>query len=125
MPENVAELTPEEKLRQLAPPVLHSNPQPVADDDPLMAEIRRQAAEQFPDIIVPSAQASDAKLSSDKTTVTSDLQSRLAAVGQLSNVAQSLLQLSSELRASGKAAEADKIDLQAQQLQTTIREMLQ
>jgi hypothetical protein len=125
-PENDAELSPQEKLLRLAPPVLQNNPQPVAEDDPLMAEIRKQLADKFPVLsVVPTSQDSGVTLPPNQPTGLSQQQSRLIAVGQLSTAASGLLQLSSELRESGNSAEADKLVLQAQQLQTTIRELMQ
>jgi response regulator RpfG family c-di-GMP phosphodiesterase len=127
-----AELTLQEKLEQLEPPVLQSSTQPIAEDDPLMAEIRKQMAEKFPDLDVSTneglkipSEANKPEVTTPATLTIPELQARFAAVGQLSSAAQSLIQLSGDLRAAGKVDQANKIDLHVQQLQTFIREMLQ
>lgn len=118
---------PSQTLNLIQPPIgdLNGTPKPVADDDPLMAEIRKQVASQFPDLattVVPQSESTE--IGTKQASPNTELTARLQLVRQLSEATQEIVQLSDELRLSGKTAEAEQLLLQSRVLQSAIRQLL-
>jgi hypothetical protein len=114
----------QDKLEQLAPSILNSTVKPIADDDPLMAEIRKQFTEKLPELsVVPAAENPVVK----PIAITSleEEQLRHTTIGHLSASAETLIRLAQEFQKSGKTEEAEKHIAQAKQIKAQIKQLAQ
>jgi hypothetical protein len=112
------------KLEHLAPSILNSTVKPIADDDPLMAEIRKQFTEKLPELsVVPAAENPVVK----RIAITSleEEQLRHTTIGHLSASAETLIRLAQEFQKSGKTEEAEKHIAQAKQIKAQIKQLAQ
>lgn len=111
------------------PETLDQSDKPVLEDDPLLREIRKHAASQYPELMITSAPTGMANgvNSAARGVTSSDLQlldQRLKAVASLNQGAIQLLQIAALQQQLGQFSQADSSLAQVQQLRMLMAELL-
>lgn len=135
-PQPATELPDPQRLKTLDSPELSGSApsSSIPEDDPLMNEIRKQAAAQFPDVFEPQNSTPPAAPSSPSSapfasltqsqTPPSTLHTRLTTIGKLNDAALGLVQLSAQQRELGHHEQAELSLVRVQQLRSLMIELL-
>jgi hypothetical protein len=135
--ENAPPLTAQEQLKQLLPPEIAPDTAAIAPDDPLFDEIRKQAANHFPelnsgwDFSSSSDQAEAAPQDwhalnlGPSSTEMAVIQTKLETLGQLNWAALRLVHLAGQQRQLGHEEQARRSMRQCQQVRTLMLDLLQ
>lgn len=130
-------LTAQEQLERLQPPEIVSDAVVTAQDDPLFEEIRKQAANHFPELnsswdfsssvdhAKPAPQDLGHRNSSPTPTELAVIQTKLESLQGLNRAALRLIHLAGQQRMLGQEEQAQRSIQQCRQIQTLMLDLLQ